>query len=332
MKETEARRELTDRRPLRVLITGAAGFLGSHLCDAVLQRGDEVVGIDNYFTGRKDNVAHLLSNPRFKMVHHDVRQPYWGDFDRVFHLACPASPLHYQKNPIATTKVNFLGALNMLGLAKRTGARILHASTSEVYGDAEEHPQREAYRGSVNPIGPRACYDEGKRIAEALFFDYWRQHRVDIKVVRIFNTYGPRMNPDDGRVVSNFIVQALRGDDITIYGSGNQTRSFCYVDDLIRGFVSMMETERTFTGPVNLGNPDEFTMLELAEMVLDITGSRSRLVFKPLPIDDPRQRCPDIALARVTFGWEPLVKLRRGLEHTAAYFEQELIRMSLESA
>jgi UDP-glucuronate decarboxylase len=332
MRETEARREGSDRRPFRVLITGAAGFLGSHLCDAVLQRGDEVVGIDNYFTGRKDNVAHLLANPCFRMVRHDVRQPYWGDFDRVFHMACPASPLHYQKNPIATTKVNFLGALNMLGLAKRTGARILHASTSEVYGDAEEHPQKEAYRGSVSPIGPRACYDEGKRIGEALFFDYWRQHRVAIKVVRIFNTYGPRMNPDDGRVVSNFIVQALRGDDITIYGSGNQTRSFCYVDDLIRGLVAVMDAEPEFTGPVNLGNPDEFTVLELAKMVLEVTGSRSRLVFKPLPVDDPRQRCPDISLARATFDWEPRVKLLQGLELTVAYIEQELLRASLESA
>jgi UDP-glucuronate decarboxylase len=308
----------------RVLVTGAAGFLGSHLCDALIRRGHQVVGLDNYLTGRKDNIAHLLSDTAFEMVRHDVRQPYWAEFDRIFHLACPASPRHYQKNAIATAKVSFLGSLNMLGLARRTGARILHASTSEVYGDPEEHPQKESYRGSVNPIGPRACYDEGKRIAEALFFDYRRQHDVDIKVVRIFNTYGPRMNPEDGRVVSNFVVQALRGHDITIYGDGSQTRSFCYVDDLVRGLLLAMATGRDFTGPVNLGNPDEFTILELAEIVLDVTGSRSRLVRKPLPVDDPRQRCPDIALARETFGWEPLVKLRDGLERTAAYFEREL--------
>jgi UDP-glucuronate decarboxylase len=308
----------------RVLVTGAAGFLGAHLCEALLQRGCEVVGLDNYFTGRKANIAHLLGRTDFEMVRHDIRQPYWGEFSHVYNLACPASPPHYQMNAIATAKISFLGALNVLGLAKRTGARVFHASTSEVYGDPTEHPQTEAYRGSLNPIGPRACYYEGKRIAEALFFDYHRQHRVDIKVARIFNTYGPRMNPQDGRVVSNFIVQALKGADITIYGDGSQTRSFCYVDDLIRGIIGLMDSPDGFTGPVNLGNPDEFTILELAEEVLRVTGSRSKLVRKPLPVDDPRQRCPDITLARETLGWEPKIKLREGLERTVAYFEQEL--------
>jgi UDP-glucuronate decarboxylase len=308
----------------RVLVTGAAGFLGSHLCDALVAEGHDVVGLDNYFTGRKENIAHLLTNPSFEMVRHDVRQPYWGEFDLIYDLACPASPHYYQRNAIATAKISFFGALNMLGLAKRTGARIFQASTSEVYGDPLEHPQKESYRGSVNPIGPRACYDEGKRIAEALFFDYHRQHGVDIKVARIFNTYGPRMNPNDGRVVSNFIVQALRGEDITIYGDGSQTRSFCYVDDLIRAFLLVMEAPADFTGPINLGNPDEFTIRELAELVIEVTGSRSKIVRKPLPIDDPRQRCPDITLARETFGWEPQVKLRDGLRKTAAHLEQEL--------
>ena len=308
----------------RVLVTGAAGFLGSHLCDALLARGCDIVGLDNYFTGRKENVAHLLHSGDFEMVRHDVRQPYWGEFDLIYNLACPASPPHYQRNAIATAKISFLGALNMLGLAKRAGARIFHASTSEVYGDPVEHPQTESYRGCVNPIGPRACYDEGKRIAEALFFDYHRQHEIDIKVVRIFNTYGPRMNPHDGRVVSNFIVQALKGEDITIYGDGSQTRSFCFVDDLIRGFLLVMDSPRDFTGPVNLGNPIEFTILELAEQVIAVTGSRSRLVRMPLPVDDPRQRCPDIALARERFGWEPTIALREGLERTAAFFEREL--------
>jgi UDP-glucuronate decarboxylase len=315
---------LDSASPLRILVTGAAGFLGSHLCDVLIAAGHDVVGLDNYLTGRKDNIAHLLAHPNFEIVRHDVRQPYWGEFNRIFHLACPASPPRYQENAIATAKVSFLGALNMLGLAKRTGARILHASTSEVYGDPEEHPQKESYRGCVNPIGPRACYDEGKRIAEALFFDYRRQHHVDIKVVRIFNTYGPRMDPGDGRVVSNFLVQALKGEDITIYGDGSQTRSFCYVDDLIRGLALVMDATPDFTGPVNLGNPNEFTIVQLAEMVLEVTGSRSRLVRKTLPVDDPRQRCPDITLARERFGWEPLVKLRDGLERTAAFFEREL--------
>jgi len=308
----------------RILVTGAGGFLGSHLCDALIARGADVVGLDNYFTGRKENVAHLLNRTDFEMVRHDIRQPYWGEFNQIFNLACPASPPHYQKNAIATAKISFLGALNVLGLAKRTGARIFHASTSEVYGDPLEHPQTESYRGNVNPIGPRACYDEGKRIAEALFFDYHRQHRVDIKVARIFNTYGPRMNPQDGRVVSNFIVQALKNEEITVYGDGSQTRSFCYVDDLIRGILTVMDSGPDFTGPVNLGNPDEFTVLELAEAVLEVTGSCSRLVRRPLPVDDPRQRCPDITLAREQLGWEPTVKLRQGLERTIAYFEKEL--------
>jgi UDP-glucuronate decarboxylase len=312
----------------RALVTGAAGFLGSHLCDALVVQGADVVGLDNYFTGRKENIAHLLHKPQFEMVRHDVRQPYWGEFDVIYHLACPASPPFYQRNAIATAKVSFFGALNMLGLAKRTGARIFHASTSEVYGDPEEHPQTESYRGRVNPIGPRACYDEGKRMAEALFFDYHRQHHVDIKVVRIFNTYGPRMSPHDGRVVSNFIVQALRGEDITIYGDGSQTRSFCFVDDLIEGFLKFMASPAHFTGPVNLGNPDEFTILALAETVIDLTGSRSRLVKRPLPVDDPRQRCPDISLARDKLGWQPIVKLREGLAKTVAFFEQELATAS----
>jgi UDP-glucuronate decarboxylase len=308
----------------RALVTGAAGFLGSHLCDALVARGYDVVGLDNYFTGRKENVAHLLGNPNFEMVRHDVRLAYWGEFDEIYHLACPASPRFYQRNAIATAKISFLGSLNMLGLAKRTRARILHASTSEVYGDPDEHPQKEAYVGHVNPIGPRACYDEGKRMAEALFFDYHRQHDIDIKVVRIFNTYGPRMNQHDGRVVSNFIVQALKGEDITIYGDGSQTRSFCYVDDLIRGFLAAMDTPPDFTGPVNLGNPDEFTIRALAETVIAMTGSRSQIVAEPLPVDDPRRRRPDITLARDSLGWQPQVGLREGLASTIRFFEQEL--------
>ena len=308
----------------RVLVTGAAGFLGSHLCDVLVAQGADVVGLDNYYTGRKENIAHLLGHARFEMVRHDVRQPYWGEFNLIYDLACPASPAYYQKNAIATAKISFFGALNMLGLAKRTGARIFQASTSEVYGDPDEHPQKESYRGSVNPIGPRACYDEGKRIAESLFFDYHRQHQVDIKVARIFNTYGPRMNPQDGRVVSNFVVQALRGEDITIYGNGSQTRSFCYVDDLIDGFLKLMAAPASFTGPVNLGNSNEFTILQLAETVIDLTGSRSKLVRKPLPVDDPRQRCPDISLAYRELGWRPKTELREGLSKTIAFFEKEL--------
>jgi UDP-glucuronate decarboxylase len=316
----------------QVLVTGAAGFLGSHLCDALIAQGNDVVGLDNYVSGRKENIAHLLGHPQFEMVRHDVIQPYWGEFDLILHLACPASPPFYQRDPIATAKTCTLGALNMLGLAKRTGARIVFTSTSEVYGDPLEHPQPETYRGNVNPIGPRACYDEGKRMAEALFFDYRRQHGLDIKVVRIFNTYGPRMNPQDGRVVSNFIVQALRGEDLTIYGDGSQTRSFCYVDDLVRGLLKVAAAPRNFTGPVNLGNSNEFTIEELAELVLDITGSRSRIVHAPLPVDDPRQRRPDIALARSTFGWTPLVELREGVALTAAHFESVLAPACLEAA
>ena len=308
----------------RALVTGAAGFLGSNLSDALLKVGYDVVGLDNYFTGRKENVAHLLSDPHFEMVRHDVRQPYWGEFDEIYHLACPASPPFYQSNAIATAKISFLGTHNMLGLAKRTGARLFHASTSEVYGDPLEHPQPETYWGHVNPIGVRSCYDEGKRIAESLVFDYRRQHDLDVKVVRIFNTYGPRMNPVDGRVVSNFIVQALRGEDITIYGEGLQTRSFCYVDDLIDGFLRMMRTGHDFTGPLNLDNPGEFTIRQLAEMIVEVVGSKSKLIYQPLPEDDPRQRCPDISLAREKLGWEPKVGLREGLVKTTAFFEQEL--------
>jgi UDP-glucuronate decarboxylase len=312
----------------RSLVTGAAGFLGSHLCDALIARGHDVVGLDNYFTGRKENITHLLHHPNFEMVRHDVRQPYWGEFDLIFHLACPASPRFYGKNAIATAKISFLGSLNMLGLAKRTEARIFHASTSEVYGDPLEHPQKESYHGSVNPIGPRACYDEGKRIAEALFFDYHRQHGLEIKVVRIFNTNGPRMNQGDGRVVSNFIVQALRGEDITVFGDGSQSRSFCYVDDLIAGFLAVIDTPPAFTGPVNLGNPEEFTILELAQLVIAMTGSHSKIVREPLPVDDPRQRRPDITLARETFGWEPTVALREGLARTIEFLEREMASSS----
>lgn len=303
-----------------VLVTGAAGFLGSHLCDRLLEAGHDVVGIDNYFTGRKQNIAHLRDNPRFEMVRHDVRNEFWGEFSEIYNLACPASPPFYQSNAIATAKISFLGTHNALGLAKRTGAKLFHASTSEVYGDPDVHPQPESYQGNVNPIGIRSCYDEGKRIAESLCFDYHRQHGVLIKVARIFNTYGPRMNPGDGRVVSNFIVQALKGQDITIFGDGSQTRSFCYRDDLVNGFLSLMETPDEFTGPVNIGNPDEFTMKELAEIVLDMTDSKSKLIYLPLPSDDPKQRQPDITLAREALGWEPKVKLREGLEKTIEYF------------
>lgn len=307
------------------LVTGGAGFLGSHLCDRLLSEDYDVICMDNFFTGQKQNIAHLISNPYFELVRHDVTLPYVCEVDEIYNLACPASPVHYQYNPVHTTKTSVHGAINMLGLAKRTHARILQASTSEVYGDPEVHPQPESYWGKVNAIGVRSCYDEGKRCAETLFFDYWREHEVDIKVVRIFNTYGPRMHPNDGRVVSNFIVQALKGEDVTVYGDGSQTRSFCFMDDLIEGFRRMMQTEKGFTGPVNLGNPGEFTMLELAEKVLELTGSASRLVFKELPSDDPRQRRPDITLAQEALnGWKPTIQLEEGLGRTIDYFRTQM--------
>lgn len=304
----------------RVLVTGGAGFLGSHLCERLLQHGHDVLCVDNFYSGTKDNVAHLLDNPHFELMRHDVTFPLYIEVDEIYNLACPASPIHYQRDPVQTTKTSVHGAINMLGLAKRTKARIFQASTSEVYGDPEIHPQPEGYWGRVNPIGIRSCYDEGKRCAETLFFDYWRQHGLEIKVVRIFNTYGPRMHPNDGRVVSNFIVQALRGEDITIYGDGSQTRSFCYVDDMIEGFVRMMASPANMTGPVNIGNPGEFTIRELAETVLEMVGSRSRLVMKPLPQDDPMQRQPDIAVARTALNWTPKVQLEEGLTKTIDYF------------
>ena len=309
---------------MKILVTGGAGFIGSHLCEKLVDGGHDVLCVDNYFTGSKDNIAHLLRNPLFEAMRHDVTFPLYVEVDRIFNLACPASPIHYQFDPVQTTKTSVHGAINMLGLAKRVKARILQASTSEVYGDPEVHPQTEAYWGRVNPIGPRACYDEGKRCAETLFFDYYRQHLLEIKVARIFNTYGPRMLPDDGRVVSNFIVQALRGQDITIYGDGAQTRSFCYIDDLVDGLLKLMDSPAEMTGPVNLGNPVEFTMRELAEITLKLTGSRSKLVFLPLPQDDPRQRQPDISLARSSLGWAPTVALEEGLKRTIAYFRSAL--------
>ncbi|MBO0766792.1 MAG: SDR family oxidoreductase [Hyphomicrobiaceae bacterium] len=307
-----------------VLVTGGAGFLGSHLCDRLLADGHDVMCVDNFFTGRKQNVEHLIGHPRFELMRHDVTQPLYVEVDEVYNLACPASPVHYVHDPIQTTKTSVLGALNMLGLAKRLKARIFQASTSEVYGDPSVHPQTEDYWGNVNPIGPRACYDEGKRCAETLFFDYHRQHKVEVKVARIFNTYGPRMALNDGRVVSNFIVHALKGVPITIYGDGGQTRSFCYVDDLIDGFVRLMKSPAELTGPVNLGNPGEFTIKELAELVLELTGSQSKLTYRPLPQDDPRQRRPDIALASDRLGWQPKVALREGLINTILYFERLL--------
>jgi UDP-glucuronate decarboxylase len=312
----------------RVLITGGAGFLGSHLCERLLAAGDDVLCLDNFFTGTKDNVAHLLGNPNFELMRHDVTFPLYVEVDEIYTLACPASPIHYQHDPVQTTKTSVHGAINMLGLAKRTGARIFQASTSEVYGDPQVHPQTEDYWGHVNPIGYRSCYDEGKRCAETLFFDYQRQHGLAIKVARIFNTYGPRMHPNDGRVVSNFIVQALKGEDITIYGDGSQTRSFCYVDDLVEGFVRLMNSAETITGPMYLGNPNEFTIRQLAETVVEMTGSGSKIVYEPLPHDDPKQRQPDIGLARRELDWEPGVQLRDGLTHTIAYFDQLLKRMS----
>lgn len=305
----------------RVLVSGGAGFLGSHLCERLLNEGEHVICMDNLFTGSKDNIEHLLGNPNFEFICHDVTEPLYVDVDRIFNLACPASPPHYQYDPIKTAKTSVYGAINMLGLAKRCHARILQASTSEVYGDPLVHPQPESYRGNVNTIGIRSCYDEGKRMAETLFFDYHRQHDVDIKVIRIFNTYGPRMNPSDGRVVSNFIVQALKGDDITIYGDGNQTRSFCYVDDLIEGMVRMMNSRDGFTGPVNLGNPGEFTMKQLAELVLSETGSSSKIIYTELPSDDPTQRKPVIDLAMQELGWKPTIKLEDGLKRTIEYFK-----------
>lgn len=308
----------------RILVTGGAGFLGSHLCDRLIKDGSDVLCVDNFFTGNKTNIAHLIGNPYFELMRHDVTFPLYVEVDQIYNLACPASPVHYQFDPVQTTKTSVHGAINMLGLAKRVKARIFQASTSEVYGDPVVHPQTEGYWGNVNSIGPRSCYDEGKRCAETLFFDYYRQHNLDIKVARIFNTYGPRMHPNDGRVVSNFIVQALKGEDITIYGDGSQTRSFCYVDDLIEGFIRVMKTETGFTGPINLGNPREFSMLELAETVLKLAKSSSKLAYKPLPQDDPRQRQPDIALAQTTLGWTPRVNLEDGLKETIDYFRRIL--------
>ncbi len=308
----------------RILVTGGAGFLGSHLSERLLNEGNDVVCVDNFFTGSKANVVHLLKNPYFELLRHDVTFPLYVEIDEIYNLACPASPVHYQFDPVQTTKTSVHGAINMLGLAKRTKARILQASTSEVYGDPEIHPQEESYWGRVNPIGVRSCYDEGKRCAETLFFDYNRQINLDIKVVRIFNTYGPRMHPNDGRVVSNFIVQALKGADITVYGDGSQSRSFCYVDELIEGMIRMMNSRNGFTGPVNLGNPTEFTILELAEKIVNMINSRSKIILKPLPQDDPVQRKPDITLARKELAWEPKIELEEGLEKTIAYFKRLL--------
>lgn len=310
----------------RILVTGGAGFLGSYLCERLLEQGAEVLCVDNYFTGRRANIRHLLDHPSFDLERHDVTFPLYVEVDEIYNLACPASPVHYQFDPVQTTKTSVIGAINMLGLAKRVKARIFQASTSEVYGDPEVHPQPEAYWGRVNTLGPRACYDEGKRCAETLFFDYFRQHKVDIKVGRIFNTYGPRMHPHDGRVVSNFIVQALRGEPITIYGGGQQTRSFCYVDDLIEGILRLMQTGPDVQGPINLGNPTEFSIRELAEQVIDLTGTTSELVERPLPEDDPKQRRPDITLAREHLGWEPTTQLHDGLAKTIAYFDELLTR------
>ena len=305
----------------QILVTGGAGFIGSHLCERLLKDGNNVICMDNYFTGLKQNIVHLLDNPYFELVRHDVTFPYYVEVDEIYNLACPASPIHYQFDPVSTTKTSVIGAINMLGLAKRTKARILQASTSEVYGDPIVHPQEESYWGNVNPIGLRSCYDEGKRCAETLFMDYHRQNKVDVKIIRIFNTYGPRMRPDDGRVVSNFIMQALKGEDITIYGDGKQTRSFQYVDDLVEGMVRMMASEN-FTGPVNLGNPGEFTMLELAEIILKMTNSKSKIIFTPLPSDDPKQRKPDITLAKEKLnGWDPKIRLEEGLVDTIKYFK-----------
>lgn len=313
----------------RVLVTGGAGFLGSHLCERLLSDGCEVLCVDNFFTGRRGNISHLLTHPRFELMRHDVTFPLYVEVDQIYNLACPASPVHYQHDPVQTTKTSVHGAINMLGLAKRLGAKILQASTSEVYGDPDIHPQPEGYWGHVNPIGPRSCYDEGKRCAETLFFDYFRQHRLRIKVARIFNTYGPRMHPNDGRVVSNFIVQALTGQSITIYGDGTQTRSFCYVDDLVEAMVRLMNTEDDFTGPVNVGNPDEYSMIGLAREIVRLTNSRSEIIFKPLPTDDPRQRKPDISLAREKLGWQASTSLQDGLEKTICFFAELVGSMKL---
>lgn len=308
----------------RVLVTGGAGFLGSHLCERLLSDGCDVLCVDNFYSGTKDNIAHLVGYPHFELIRHDVTFPLYVEVDEIYNLACPASPVHYQRDPVQTTKTSVHGAINMLGLAKRTGAKIFQASTSEVYGDPEIHPQQESYWGRVNPIGIRSCYDEGKRCAETLFFDYYRQHGLEIKVVRIFNTYGPRMHPNDGRVVSNFIVQALRGEDITIYGDGSQTRSFCFVDDLIEGFVRLMASTKDVTGPINMGNPGEFTIHELAETVLEMVGGKSKLIMMPLPQDDPKQRQPDITQAKKVLGWQPKIKLEEGLGKTIEYFRNFL--------
>lgn len=312
------------RRTKRILVTGGAGFLGSHLCEQLLGQGHEVLCVDNFFTGTRRNVEHLLKNPSFELLRHDVTFPLYVEVDEIYNLACPASPIHYQFDPVQTTKTSVHGTINVLGLAKRVKAKVLQASTSEVYGDPEMHPQAEEYWGRVNPIGPRSCYDEGKRCAETLFFDYHRQHALQIKVARIFNTYGPRMHPDDGRVVSNFVVQALSNRDITVYGDGRQTRSFCYVDDLVQGLIAMMETDSRVTGPINLGNPGEFTIRELAELVVELTGSRSEIIYKPLPQDDPRQRKPDIDRATRILGWRPTIDLREGLVRTIEYFRAQI--------
>ena len=316
--------------PKSILVTGGAGFLGSHLCERLVARGHDVICLDNFFTGTKRNVEHLIGKSRFELLRHDVTFPLYVEVDEIYNLACPASPIHYQHDPVATTKTSVHGAINMLGLAKRLKCRILQASTSEVYGDPTRHPQREDYWGNVNPVGPRSCYDEGKRCAETLFFDYHRQHRLEIKVARIFNTYGPRMHPNDGRVVSNFVMQALKGEPITIYGDGHQTRSFCYVDDLIGGLMCLMESPKDFTGPVNIGNSNEFSMTELAKLVIELTGSRSKLTHLPLPLDDPKQRQPDITLAKERLNWQPSVPLRDGLKHTIAYFDRLLSQRSSE--
>jgi len=309
---------------MKILITGGVGFIGSHLCERLFNDGNDVLCVDNYFTGTKNNIAHLLDNHQFELMRHDVTFPLYVEVDQIYNMACPASPIHYQYDPVQTTKTSVHGAINMLGLAKRVNARIFQASTSEVYGDPTQHPQKESYWGNVNTIGPRSCYDEGKRCAETLFFDYFRQHNLDIKVGRIFNTYGPRMRPDDGRVISNFIVQALTEKDITVYGEGDQTRSFCYVDDLVEGIIRLMATEKGVTGPMNLGNPIEYTILEIAEIIIEQIGSKSKIIFEPLPEDDPKQRQPDISFAKSELNWEPKTQLKEGLDKTIQYFDQTL--------